>query len=219
MGFSLFLSLDGVVGESTAIGHEGQIELSEWAFGLHNAGSGVGGGRVGKPVWDEVSVAMPTTAALPQLMSLCASGRATKTAVLSAVSEGDHPFTWLRLTLSNVLVTRVGSAASALDDRSDDEAGLSFGAITVEKWSQLPDGSVGAPVTFRWDVRVGRSLKGEIGVKAVKPSKPAKPVKPVKAAKAAKARKGANGARDGADATAAPTEAEWADAELSAPQA
>lgn len=212
MSVNLFLALDGVVGESTAIGHEGQIELSAWSFGVHaNVGSGAGGGRVGRPVWDEVSVSMPTTAALPQLMSLCASGRVAKTAVLSAVSEGDSPFTWLRLTLANVLVSRVGSAASALDDRSDDEAGLSFSTITVEKWSQLPDGSVGAPVTFRWDVRGNRALKDPGGDK---------PAKPTKAVKVHKSSKGAKAVPSGAaDAALAPTEAEWADAELSAPQA
>jgi type VI secretion system secreted protein Hcp len=161
MSFNLFLTVSGVTGESVQRAHEGQIELSSWNLGVHNhamAGPG-GGGKVGKAQWDELIVTMPTTAALPQLMGLCASGQHVEQAVLTAESVGDARFVWLRLTVSDVVVTSVGTAASSPDDLAEDEVALTFGSILLEKFSQNDDGTPGAPVTFAWSVRKNRGSK------------------------------------------------------------
>lgn len=192
--FSLFLALDGVAGESTARGHEGHVDLDTWAFGLSSTVSGGGGGGAGRALWDQIILTMPTTAALPQLMALCAQGRTVRRGVLTAQSDGgDAPFVWLRLTLDAVRVTHVASGASASGDSSEDQVGLSFGAILVEKYSQAPDGTVGAPVSFGWDLQSGRRTRdagtanSENKVKATKAAKPAKAAKAAKASKAAPA--------------------------------
>jgi type VI protein secretion system component Hcp len=125
-----------------------------------SAGSVSGGGAGGRARWDEIVTTMPTTAALPQLLRLCAAGRRGKTARLFAESfGGDAAFTWLRITLSDVVVTHVTSSASSPDDSAEDQVGLGFGAIKVEKFSQGPDGSVGDPVVFAWDVVRNRGLE------------------------------------------------------------
>lgn len=159
--FHLYLDIDGVTGESVTHGHEGAVELSSWSFGLRTAASvGGSGAGAGKTRWDTIDVTMPTTAALPQFMSLCATGRLVKHAVLRAeTASGESPFEWLRLTLTDVLVAHVASGASAPDDRSDDQASLAFSSIMIEKFSRGPDGTLGVPVTFAWNARKGKAAK------------------------------------------------------------
>ncbi len=162
MSFNLFLTMSGVTGESVQRAHEGQIELSSWQLGVHNhalAGPG-GGGRVSKSQWDELIVTMPTTAALPQLLGLCASGQRVAQAVLTAESVDEPRFVWLRLAMSDVVVTSVGTSASSPEDLADDEVALTFGSIVLEKFSQNHDGTSGSPVTFAWNVRKNRAPKG-----------------------------------------------------------
>jgi type VI secretion system secreted protein Hcp len=72
---------------------------------------------------------------------------------------GDARFVWLRLTVSDVVVTSVGTAASSPDDLAEDEVALTFGSILLEKFSQNDDGTPGAPVTFAWSVRKNRAPK------------------------------------------------------------
>lgn len=204
--FSLFLTLDGVNGESTAQGHEGAIDLDTWAFGLSSsANAGGGGGGVGRALWDQIILTMPTTAALPQLMALCASARVVHRGVLTAQSgHGEAPFVWLRLTLGDVRVAHVASGASAPGDSSEDQVGLAFGTILVEKFSQAPDGSVGDPVAFGWDVRTNRRTK------QLTPKEPKEPKEPKAAtggkAKAVKKVKAAKPAQDAVAAAPAPAQ-------------
>jgi type VI secretion system secreted protein Hcp len=167
MGVSLFLTVDGVTGASRAEHHGGSIECSSWSWGLTSDGHHFGGGQgAGKARLDEVVVSMPTTAALPQLLGLCASGRHASHAVLAATNGGDVDHTWLRVTLSDVAVSRVVTAASAAQQRSDDEAHLAFATITVEHIAHGPDGQPQPATVFAWDARRQRAITTADGADA-----------------------------------------------------
>lgn len=160
MGVALSLTVDEVVGAGLDH-HPGAIELTGWSWGLSSDGHHFGGGQAsGKARVEELVVTMPTTAALPQLLGLCASGRRVAGAMLIATSPGDPEHTWLRVTLADVVVTRVRTAASAPEQRSDDEVALAFGAVTVEHIAMGADGVALAPTTFGWNVRTQRPLDG-----------------------------------------------------------
>ncbi len=161
MGVSLYLTVDGVVGSSLDEQHPQAIELTRWSWGLATDGHHLGGGQsAGKARIDELVVSMPTTAALPQLLGLCATGRHVGHAVLSATSGGQAGHTWLRVSLDDVVVTRVSTAASAPGQRSDDEVAFAFGAVTVDHIAQGADGSALPPTSFGWNVRKQRPLSG-----------------------------------------------------------
>jgi type VI secretion system secreted protein Hcp len=159
MGVSLYLTVDGVTGASLAEHHAGSIECSSWSWGLTSDGHHFGGGQgAGKARLDEVVVSMPTTAALPQLLGLCASGRHASHAMLAATSGGDVDHTWLRVTLTDIAVSRVVTAASTPQQRSDDEVHLAFATISVEHIAQGPDGQAEAATVFAWDARRQRAI-------------------------------------------------------------
>ncbi len=167
MGVSLYLTVDGVTGASLAEHHGGSIECSSWSWGLTSDGHHFGGGQgAGKARLDEVVVSMPTTAALPQLLGLCASGRHASHAVLAATNGGDVDHTWLRVTLSDVAVSRVVTAASAPQQRSDDAVHLAFATITVEHIAHDPDGQPQPATVFAWDARRQRAITAAEGADA-----------------------------------------------------
>lgn len=172
MGVALFLTIDGVLGATVAAGHPGSIEVTSWSWGIANSGRG-GSGR-GAPSVRELILQMPTTAALPQLLGRCATGATAPTAVLTAQSPGADPHTWLRVTMTDVTVTRVATSGSAAEQRSDDEVALSFATVVVEHIGQEPDGSAGPTSGFSWNVRKHRPLNSgkdgkAKGAKAVRP--------------------------------------------------
>lgn len=159
MGVSLYLTVDGVTGASLEQHHEGAVECSTWSWGLTSDGNHFGGGRgSGKARLDELVLTMPTTGALPQLLALCATGRVARQAVLTATSGGPEPHTWLRVTLTDVAVTRVATAASTPEQRSDDEVHLGFRTVTLEHIAQAPDGSALPATVFAWDARRQRAI-------------------------------------------------------------
>lgn len=66
--FDAFLKLDGINGESTARGHEGEIELDSWSFGASNVGhAGGGGGGEGKVVFQDFHFTSKVGKHTPQL--------------------------------------------------------------------------------------------------------------------------------------------------------
>src|SRR4249920_362130 len=92
-----FLRIDGIEGERAAKGHEGELDLESYSFGLLQVGTvGVGGGGgAGKAQFDDLYFVALTSKASPKLFVGCATGEHFKEAVLTARKAGDKPFEFL----------------------------------------------------------------------------------------------------------------------------
>src|SRR5262245_3682542 len=128
-----FLKLDGIAGESTDDRHRGETDVSSWSFGVSHPATGpagAGGGRGGRPVFDELHVVAPLSVATPPLFAACASGRHLRTAVLAGVRGGEAHQEFVTYALEDVLVVGVEHGDTA-DGVPTEAVALGFKRIRI----------------------------------------------------------------------------------------
>jgi type VI secretion system secreted protein Hcp len=154
-----FLRVDGVPGESADARHRGEIELTGWTLGVANTASmaAAGGAGAGRAEFQPLKVTQRVDRAVPPLVGLVAAGQHVASAVLTCRRSGREAADYLKITLSDVLVTGVSLIETAEAPPSAETA-LVYGRIVIEYRPQMPDGSMGPPIVTGWDVRANRRL-------------------------------------------------------------
>jgi type VI secretion system secreted protein Hcp len=148
MADDIFLKLDGVKGDSRDRDHKDEIELESFAWGVSESvvASGGGGSVVGKATVEPLVAVAPTSSASPQLMARCASGKHSKTAVISVRRAGEQGLTYLTLTLTDVLVTGYHIDEST-SDGARDHLTLLAAKVQFDYVKADPKGGKGSTVT------------------------------------------------------------------------
>jgi type VI secretion system secreted protein Hcp len=146
--FDAFLKIDGIMGGSTRQGHEGEIELNSFSFGLTNTGSsGTGGGEAGRVVFQDFHFTSKVGVQSPQLFLACASGKILPSGILTldAASKSGKLAPDFKLTFSELLLTEykvmdivslkledaVSSEGGLITSGPEDSASFSFGRVEV----------------------------------------------------------------------------------------
>lgn len=158
MAFDCFLKIDGVEGESLDDKHKGEIELLSINWGAVQTGTagyggGSGGGRVNME--DFVSTKRFDKAS-PKLMLACCNGDHLQKAVVTVRKAGKEQQEYLKLTLSDVLVSSVTAGASSADDIPLETLSLAYGKIQIEYKEQKSDGTLGGSIVAHWDVKANK---------------------------------------------------------------
>jgi type VI secretion system secreted protein Hcp len=140
-----FLALDGVTGDSTVQGHENELEVSSWNWGLHSQRSPAGGAVIGRPVVEDLVVELSSDSGSLQLLRSCALGQLAVAGTLTGVRSGGQPFTYLRYQMQRIAVVSVH------EDTRDDgslrySVTLQFRGLKATFTPQNPDGSPGTPL-------------------------------------------------------------------------
>lgn len=150
---SASLKLGDIRGESTAAGHEGEIDVLSWSWGASSSSSQTTsvGGAAGKVAITGLSLAKALDAATPKLFELAAKGAHTPRAVLTVRRDRDR-FEYLRITLSDVLVESL-QLAGAGDERPNENVTLTFGKVLIEYRAQSPTGAPSDWISASWDLR------------------------------------------------------------------
>ena len=160
MAVDYFLKVEGVPGESQDAKHAGEIDVLAWSWGeaaTGQAGTGSGAGT-GKVQFQDFHFTSLISKASPKLMEACASGKHIKSAVLTARRAGSGRSEFLTFSLSDVLVSSY-QTGSGEDDRAPvDSVTLRFSQIQVEYREMKPDGSLGSPVKFGWDIAKNKKV-------------------------------------------------------------
>jgi len=158
-----YLKIDGIDGESHAKGHEKQIEIESFSWGVTNSGSSVktgGGGGAGKASFNDFSFSKLLDKASPLIMQAVASGKHIKSVTLYGVSadgeRGGQDF--MTITLSDVLISSYQNAGSGGGGGLQDSLSLNFTKITFDYKPQNPDGSLGSAVHAGWDLKAGKGI-------------------------------------------------------------
>jgi type VI secretion system secreted protein Hcp len=149
-----FLKIDGIPGESKDAKHPDEIDVGAWSWGetaTVSRGPGGGGGKVAIQDLHFMSV---ISKASPLLMLACASGKHIKSAVLTARRAGKGQAEFLVITLRDVVVSSYQTSAGGGEEGGPvDSVSLNFTQIEVEYKETRPDGSLGSPVKFGWDLK------------------------------------------------------------------
>src|SRR5919108_5685508 len=133
MAVDYFLKLDGIEGESVDKAHPKEIELLSFSWGVSQAGAHApgGGAGAGKASFQDFFFTARVSKASPKLFLACASGQHVKSAVLTCRRSGAGQVEFLKIKLSDVLVSSYQVGGSSPEEPLD-QAGLSFGRIEIE---------------------------------------------------------------------------------------
>jgi type VI secretion system secreted protein Hcp len=161
MAVVCFLKLEGpdLKGEARAAGHEDEIEIVSWSWGLSQAGGmhQAGGRGVGKASVQDLRLIKQIDAATPGLVQACLSGTQFQKATLACLRAGDGGIPYLTIAMQRVLVT-------ALDDAGGGEAplvenlSLNFAEVILRYTRQNADGSAGDEIAIGWSIRENKRL-------------------------------------------------------------
>ncbi len=152
-----FLKIDGIEGDSQNVRHKGEIEVQSWSWGesqsgTANSGSGAG---VGKVTLQPFQFTLHTSKASPKLFLAGASGQHLKTATLIGRQSGQEAIEFLKITLSDVLVSSFGTSSDT--SAPVDQLSLSYAKIVYEFTPQKADGSPDKIVKAGWDTKANKA--------------------------------------------------------------
>jgi type VI secretion system secreted protein Hcp len=154
MAVDITLKISGVDGESKINGHEDEIDVLAYSWGMDQSGSMHvgGGGGSGKVNVQDVSLTKYVDKATPSLMRCCCDGEHFDEAVLSVRKSGKNPIDYLKITMKTVLVSSVNSGGSGGEDRLTENITLNFSKFECAYTPQKEDGSGDAEITLSWNI-------------------------------------------------------------------
>jgi type VI secretion system secreted protein Hcp len=150
-----FLKLDGIEGESTDDKHKGEIDVTSLNFGATQQGThgSGGGGGAGKVHVHDIDVVTKASKATPKLMEACASGQHIKSAVLVARKAGGDQQEYLKITLTDVLISGYQISGSGAHVIPQELMHMNFGKIEIEYKEQKSDGGLAGAVKAGFDLK------------------------------------------------------------------
>jgi type VI secretion system secreted protein Hcp len=155
-----FLKIDGIQGESKADKHKDEIDIQSYSWGATQTGTFAagGGGGAGKVSMQDFHFTMPVNKASPALFLSCAQGDHIKNAILTCRKAGKEQQEFLKITLSDVLVSSFQTGGHGGGDVTPtDQISLNFAKIEVEYKEQDATGTLTGSVKKWFDLK---SVKG-----------------------------------------------------------
>ena len=154
MAMDIFIKIGDLKGESVDEKHKDEIQVLAWSWGMSQSGTthmGPGGGS-GKASFQDLSITHYIDKCSPNLMLACANGKHFSEALLTVRKAGEKPLEYLKITMTDLIVTSVTTGGSGGEDRLTENVSLNFAKFKVEYTPQKKDGSGDAPITIGWDV-------------------------------------------------------------------
>src|SRR5438876_947622 len=113
-----FLKVDGIQGESKADKHKDEIDIESFSWGATQSGTFAvgGGGGAGKVAMQDFHFTMGVNKASPALFLSCATGDHIKNATLTCRKAGKDQQEFMKVTMSDVLVSSFQTGGSGGGD-------------------------------------------------------------------------------------------------------
>jgi type VI secretion system secreted protein Hcp len=154
MAVDAFLKLE-LKGESKVKGHEEEIEILSWSWGLTQQGTmhrGSGGGA-GKVSVEDMTFTKFVDAASPGIALACCNGKHFPEATLTVRKAGEQPLDYLVITMTDVLVSAVQSGGNKGDDLPVETFSLNFAKFKEAYQKQdAKGGKAGGAIEVEYDV-------------------------------------------------------------------
>jgi type VI secretion system secreted protein Hcp len=156
MAQDIYIKINGIDGESLDSDHKNEIEVINWNWHIHqeaNMHTGSGGGA-GKASVDDLEFEHYVDRSSPNLMKYCLTGKHIDEAKLTIRKAGGNPLEYLKLTMNDVVVTRVQPYGTEEDSiRIREKVSLSFARVKQEYTVQNAQGGSGGAVTAGFDIQ------------------------------------------------------------------
>jgi type VI secretion system secreted protein Hcp len=156
MAVDMFIKIGKIDGESQdkVYGPKKFIDVLAWSWGLSNSGSahlGAGAGS-GKVNVQDLSFTKYVDSSTPALLMAGCNGEHFDEANLIVRKAGTKPVEYIKIKLSEVLVTSVSTGGSGGEDRLTENVTLNFAVVHLDYTPQKTDGSAGTAIPFEWDI-------------------------------------------------------------------
>jgi type VI secretion system secreted protein Hcp len=150
----MFMKIDKIEGESKDSKHAKEIDVLAWSWGASQSGTThMGGGSgSGKVNIQDLSFTKHVDSASHALLLACCAGTHIKEVVLVVRKAGDKPLEYIKLKLSDVIVSALSTGGSGGEDRLTENVTLNFGKFEYEYTPQKSDGSGDAAKTAGWKI-------------------------------------------------------------------
>ena len=154
MALDIFMDIPPLKGESVDAKKKGQIDVLAWSWGVSNSGSAhVGGGAgAGKANVQDLSFTKYVDKSTPDLLLASCNGKHYASALLTVRKAGEKPLEYLKITMTEVLITSVSTGGSGGEDRLTENVTLNFAAVKVDYVEQKKDGSAGDKPSMNWNI-------------------------------------------------------------------
>jgi len=156
----MFIKIDTIDGESKDKAHPNEIQLESWSFGASQSGSMAmgGGGGAGKVSFEEFHFNHKVDKSSPKLFEALVTGKHLKDATFVLRKAGANPVEYLKITLSDVLVSSYSTGGSSGESVPTESISLNFAQIKMTYLEQDEKGSAGAATEFGWDLKMNKKI-------------------------------------------------------------
>jgi len=155
MAVDMFIKIDGIKGESQDSKHKDEIDVLSWSWGVSQSGTmhSGGGGGAGKANFQDLSITKWVDMSSPKLLGATSTGKHIKEALLTVRKAGEKPLEYLKVTLTDCLISSVSTGGSGGEDRLTENVAINFAKVKFEYTVQKADGSAGGVVPFGFDIK------------------------------------------------------------------
>ncbi len=155
MAVDIFLKLNGITGEARDKVHAGEIDVLAWSWGMTLKMNRGGGGPATAPDVEQIHITKYVDRASPALMTALLRANPITTATLVCrKAGGDKPLEYLKIIMSDVLVTTVRPTGMGDDDRFTEQVSFDFGKVMMSYQEQDDRGiAQGGTVEFEYDLK------------------------------------------------------------------
>lgn len=154
MAIDAFLKLGDINGESRDSKYPKWIDVLAWSWGASQSGTMHlgGGGGSGKVNMQDLSVTKYVDSSTTNVLLKCCNGKHYPEAKLICRKAGEKPVEYLKITMTDVLVSSYSTGGSGSEDRITENLSLNFSKVKVEYTPQTQSGSGGGAMTMQWDI-------------------------------------------------------------------
>lgn len=158
MAQDIFLKINGIDGESMDSAHKNEIEVLSWNWEIlqeSNMHAGSGGGS-GKATVRDLNFLHFVDRSSPNLMKFCLTGKHIPEAKLVVRKAGGNPLEYLKITMTDVVITNVSPVGNSDEERVKERISLSFAKVKQEYTVQNQQGGSGGAVTAGYDIKLNK---------------------------------------------------------------
>lgn len=154
MALDMFIKIGDIKGESKDKTHKEKIDVLAWSWGVSNSGNAqVGGGAgAGKVNVQDLSFTKYVDSATAPLLVAACNGKHYDEATLIVRKAGEHPVEYIKIKLTEVLITSLSTGGSGGEDRLTENVTLNFAKVNVDYTPQDDKGKGGTAIPFGWDI-------------------------------------------------------------------
>jgi type VI secretion system secreted protein Hcp len=159
MAVDVFLKIDGIEGESASDKHKGEIDVLSWSWGVAQTGNmhTGGGGGAGRANVQDLSFTKTLDKSSPKLFKSSCEGAHIAKMVLSANKAGGKQMEYLKITLSDCLISSVSTGGSGGQESFTESVTVNFSKVEMVYSQQDAKGAEAGKVAFNYDIKANKA--------------------------------------------------------------